>query len=128
VEEGSDSDDDDDDDDDDEVLELCWEVEGGAGAGSGAGAGAGAGAGPEAGDENVLFEVGKITRFAVSPAGTVTTQNWAPPAPTLPPLHALTPIVDGLHSHGIPLQLPLGHSILTANPGSTIGKVFAWQQ
>jgi len=61
-----------------------------------------------------------MTRFAVSPAGTVTTQNSAPPAPTLPPEHLFTPIVAGLHSQGIPLQFPLGQSIRMANPGSVV--------
>ena len=64
--------------------------------------------------------VEKMTRFAVSPAGTVTTQYCAPPAPTVPLEHELTPMVAGLHSQGIPLQFPLGQSILIAKPGSVV--------
>ena len=71
-------------------------------------------------DETTLLPfVEKMTRWATCPAGTVTTQNWAPPAPTVPPVHLFTPIVEGLHSQGVPLHPPPGHSMRMAYPGST---------
>jgi len=73
-------------------------------------------------------DVEKMMSWAVSPSGTVTVQNSAPPAPTVPPVHLFGPMVEGLHSHGIPLQFPLGQSILMAKPGSELGHVFVWQQ
>lgn len=113
-----------------DVLDVLEEAGAGGGArGAEAGAGAGAGTGTTLGDTALLvtgevettepFDVEKTTRLAVSPAGTVTTQNCAPPAPTVPPEHAFGPIVEGLHSHGIPLQFPEGQSIRIAKPGST---------
>jgi len=100
-----------------ELLELEEEDGGG---GTGAGLVSLLVGGTIGDDETALSpEVEKMTRFAVSPGGTVTTQNSAPPAPTVPPVHLFTPIVLGLHSHGVPLHPPLGHSIRMAYPGST---------
>ncbi|KAI4186506.1 MAG: hypothetical protein LQ346_005680, partial [Caloplaca aetnensis] len=47
-----------------------------------------------------------ITNLAEPPAGTVTTQDTAPPAPLEPPppTNSLTPCFDGLMAHGRPLQ------------------------
>ncbi len=47
-----------------------------------------------------------ITKLAEPPAGTVTTQDTAPPAPLEPPppTSSLTPCFDGLMAHGRPLQ------------------------
>jgi hypothetical protein len=109
------------DSDDDDEDEDCVDG-GGGGAGAGAGGGATLGLATIAEEERTVLlpVVEKMTRFAVPPAGTVTTQNSAPPAPTLPPEHLLTPIVLGLHSQGIPLQLPPGQSIRIAKPGSVV--------
>ena len=72
---------------DDELEEAGAGTEGGGGAGAGAGAGAGTGAAETTfGEVTALlvtgavettepFDVEKMTRLAVSPAGTVTTQN-----------------------------------------------------
>jgi hypothetical protein len=125
-EEPSSDDDEEELDDDDEEDEE----ESGPGAGAAGGAG-GAGAELEVTDVDemvVLLVVEKMTRLALSPSGTVTMQNSAPPAPTLPPVHEFMPIVLGLHSHGMPLQLPEGQSIRMAKPGSTLVHWFAEQQ
>jgi len=113
-----------------DVLDVLEEAGAECGAGAGAG-GAGTGAAETTfGEDTALsvigavettdpFDVEKMTRLALAPAGTVTTQNCAPPAPTVPPVQAFGPMVAGLHSHGIPLQFPEGQSIRTAKPGST---------
>jgi hypothetical protein len=60
----------------------------------------------------------KTTMLAVLPCGTVTTQNAAPPAPSvLAPVISLTPLVSGSISQGRPLQPPSGHSILAPQLG-----------
>lgn len=59
------------------------------------------------------------TNLAELPAGTVTTQDTAPPAPVEPPppTSSLTPCCDGSMAHGRPLQPPPSHSISIPNVG-----------
>lgn len=57
--------------------------------------------------------------FAEPPGGTVTTQKAAPPAPSEPPEHVFGPSREGSQRHGVPLQLPPVHSMLTAQLGVT---------
>lgn len=75
------------------------------------------------GSVSSCLPTGKMTTLAFPPLGTVTTQKLAPPAPdaavalfTLP-----TPSLDGSIEQGVPMQLPVTHSILTPK----VGVVFA---
>jgi len=67
---------------------------------------------------------GKTTTLAFPPAGIVTTQKEAPPAPTAwsalvtPP----TPTFDGSMEHGVPSQPPPSHTIDTPKFGVTLAK------
>ena len=60
----------------------------------------------------------KTTKFAFDPSGTVTTQKFAPPAPSeeVEPSTSFTLCTAGSIAHGRPLQCP-SHSILTPQVG-----------
>lgn len=61
--------------------------------------------GPEL--ELLPAEPSKTSKFAVAPGGTVTTQNDAPPAPSVAlPTISFTPFWLGSIAHGRPLQEP----------------------
>lgn len=62
-----------------------------------------------------LPDFSDTTMLAFSPGGTVTTQNWAPPAPLSlsSPVTSLTPFSPGLILQGRPLQPLPSHSIST---------------
>lgn len=66
----------------------------------------------------------EITYLAEPPAGTVTTQETAPPAPELPPppTSSLTPCCDGSIAQGRPLQPSPSQTISTPNDGLTSRK------
>lgn len=92
------------------VLELGWEVEGGAVV-------------EEASLPLPLPDFSKMTTLAFSPLGTVTTQKVAPPAPTEElPIISLTAFTSGSILQGRPLQPPPSHSISTPKSGTTSRK------
>lgn len=75
------------------------------------------------GSGSSCLPTGKMTTLAFPPLGTVTTQKLAPPAPAaeLALLTLPTPSEEGSIEQGVPMQLPVAHSILTPK----VGGVFA---
>lgn len=101
----------------DDVVGAAVELVGGAADGDGA-----AGGGLEASwvpDPTSELPLSKTTTLAVPPAGMVTTQKDAPPAPTAwsalvtPPM----PFTEGSMEQGVPLQPDPAHSIFTPKFG-----------
>ena len=73
---------------------------------------------PDPSSESSSVPPSKTTKFAFDPSGTVTTQKFAPPAPSAEfcPSTSFTLWTAGSIAHGRPLQCP-SHSILTPQVG-----------